>query len=48
VDMMTKKRQVGLLIFPGLFKVADSFRTCMEKCKVVCIDEIERHLVGTT
>jgi hypothetical protein len=42
------ERQVGLLIYPGLFKVADGFRTCLVKCKVDCIDEIERHLVGTT
>lgn len=39
----TGKRQVGLLIFPGLFKATD-VRTCMVKSKVVCVDEMERLL----
>ena len=36
-------RQVGMLIFPGVFKVT-SVRTCMVKVKVVCTDDIQRHL----
>lgn len=40
------KRQVGLLIFPGLFKATD-VRTCMVKSKVVCVDEMERLLERT-
>ncbi|KAF8241607.1 hypothetical protein K440DRAFT_623360 [Wilcoxina mikolae CBS 423.85] len=38
------RRQVGVLIFPGVFKVTTGVRTCMVKVKVVCKDEMERLL----
>ncbi|KAI5816997.1 hypothetical protein BZA77DRAFT_292978 [Pyronema omphalodes] len=39
------KRLVGLLIFPGMFKVAEGVRTCMVKIKVICTDEMARYNV---
>ena len=32
-------REVGILVFPGLFKVRDTLRVCMFKAKVICRDE---------
>jgi hypothetical protein len=40
-------RHVGLLIFPGVFKVTTGVRTCMVKSKVVCTDEMTRYLERT-
>ncbi|KAF8248005.1 hypothetical protein K440DRAFT_643279 [Wilcoxina mikolae CBS 423.85] len=37
-------RDVGVLVFPGVFKVTKGVRECMVKVRVVCADEIRRYL----
>ncbi|KAF8540386.1 hypothetical protein BDD12DRAFT_31782 [Trichophaea hybrida] len=46
-DASGSSRHVGLLIFPGVFKVTTGVRTCMVKSKVVCTDEMTRYLERT-
>jgi hypothetical protein len=42
------ERPVGLLIFPGVFKLTAGVRTCMVKSKVVCIDEMTQYFERST
>lgn len=35
------EREVGVMVFPGLFKVTDSKRVCMLRARVICRDEAE-------
>jgi len=38
------KREVGMLLFPGLFKLYLETRTVVVKCKVLCKDDLGRNL----